>query len=142
MFGVQQQYQYWNSIGIRGSAQQNIRIMAAKMIQFGRINSWRTLGRFQSITGSHFSTKFDFISKASTATATAKAKGVSGTATTTKGNKIDCSQPTNDDDLDEMEEMFIMGPAGMEWNGPTRGGSRPEPTRYGDWERKGRASDF
>jgi hypothetical protein len=26
--------------------------------------------------------------------------------------------------------------------GPTRGGKRPEPTRYGDWERKGRASDF
>jgi hypothetical protein len=41
-----------------------------------------------------------------------------------------------------MEEMFIMGPAGMEWGGPTRGGKRPEPTRFGDWERKGRASDF
>ena len=41
-----------------------------------------------------------------------------------------------------MEEMFVMGPKGMEWNGPTRGGQRPEPTRYGDWERKGRASDF
>jgi hypothetical protein len=38
--------------------------------------------------------------------------------------------------------MFIMGPAGMEWGGPTRGGKRPEPTRFGDWERKGRASDF
>jgi len=43
---------------------------------------------------------------------------------------------------DEMENMFIQGPMGMEWNGPTRGGKRPEPTRYGDWERKGRASDF
>jgi hypothetical protein len=47
-----------------------------------------------------------------------------------------------EDDLDEWEEMFIEGPAGMEWNGPTRGGARPEPTRFGDWERKGRASDF
>jgi hypothetical protein len=54
-----------------------------------------------------------------------------------------CSTNDNDDDeLDEMEEMFVMGPKGMEWNGPTRGGQRPEPTRYGDWERKGRASDF
>lgn len=59
-------------------------------------------------------------------------------------NKIDCSQPTglDDDDLEELEDMFVQGPAGMEWNGPTRGGRRPEPTRYGDWERKGRASDF
>ena len=43
---------------------------------------------------------------------------------------------------DEMENMFVEGPMGIEWNGPTRGGRRPEPTRYGDWERKGRASDF
>ena len=48
----------------------------------------------------------------------------------------------DEDDLNEWEEMFIPGPAGIEWNGPTRGGKRPEPTRYGDWERKGRASDF
>lgn len=27
-----------------------------------------------------------------------------------------------DDELEELEDMFIMGPAGMEWNGPTRGG--------------------
>lgn len=43
---------------------------------------------------------------------------------------------------DDMEDMFIQGPAGIEWGGPTRGGKRPEPTRYGDWERKGRCSDF
>lgn len=42
----------------------------------------------------------------------------------------------------DMEDMFIQGPAGIEWGGPTRGGKRPEPTRYGDWERKGRATDF
>ena len=44
--------------------------------------------------------------------------------------------------LADLEEMFIEGPAGVEWGGPTRGGRRPEPTRYGDWERKGRTSDF
>jgi hypothetical protein len=48
-----------------------------------------------------------------------------------------------DEDEEDMEEMFVPGPGGvMEWGGPTRGGSRPEPTRYGDWERKGRVSDF
>ena len=50
---------------------------------------------------------------------------------------------------DEMEEMFvdsdpILGLDGdsKEWGGPRRGGRFPEPTRYGDWERKGRTSDF
>mgnify|MGYP005685315083 FL=1 len=46
-----------------------------------------------------------------------------------------------DEEEEEMEEMFVMGPAGVEWGGPTRGGQRPEPTRFGDWERKGRTSD-
>eukprot|EP01038_Epipyxis_sp_PR26KG_P009139 gene9139-12325_t len=53
-----------------------------------------------------------------------------------------CGPIEEDDELADLEEMFIKGPAGMEWNGPTRGGKRPEPTRYGDWERKGRCSDF
>ena len=54
-----------------------------------------------------------------------------------------CSAPIPEDDDDEdFEEMFVQGPAGMEWGGPTRGGRRPEPTRYGDWERSGRVSDF
>ena len=37
-------------------------------------------------------------------------------------------------DIDEVEEeeMWVTGPAGLEWGGPTRGGKRPEPTRYGD----------
>lgn len=47
-----------------------------------------------------------------------------------------------DQEEDEMEEMFIMGPKGIEWGGPTRGGRHKEPTRYGDWERKGRCCDF
>ena len=53
-----------------------------------------------------------------------------------------CGPEIDDDELEELEEMFVQGPAGVEWGGPTRGGQRPEPTRYGDWERKGRASDF
>ncbi len=58
--------------------------------------------------------------------------------------KDDCSTPAakDDDDEEDMEEMFVQGPAGLEWGGPTRGGRRPEPTRFGDWERKGRATDF
>jgi hypothetical protein len=52
-----------------------------------------------------------------------------------------------DDDEMEMEEMFVKPHesfefATIEWGGPRRGGRLPEPTRYGDWERKGRCSDF
>ena len=53
-----------------------------------------------------------------------------------------CGDTDDDDELEELEEMFVQGPAGMEWGGPTRGGARPEPTRFNDWERKGRCSDF
>ena len=60
-----------------------------------------------------------------------------------KTNKCSTTDNDNNDyELDELEDMFVMGPKGIEWNGPTRGGRQPEPTRYGDWERKGRASDF
>jgi hypothetical protein len=55
------------------------------------------------------------------------------------GSDTEASDQTQED---EMENMFVQGPMGIEWNGPTRGGKRPEPTRFGDWERKGRASDF
>ena len=57
-------------------------------------------------------------------------------------NTTDTALNNDDDDDEDMEEMFVEGPAGIEWGGPTRGGARPEPTRFGDWERKGRASDF
>ena len=61
-----------------------------------------------------------------------------------KNEKVDIPKGKGADDKDDedMEEMFVQGPAGLEWGGPTRGGKRPEPTRYGDWERKGRVSDF
>ena len=47
-----------------------------------------------------------------------------------------------DEDDAELEDMFVDTSMGKEWGGPTRGGRMPEPTRFGDWERKGRATDF
>lgn len=43
--------------------------------------------------------------------------------------------------------MFVspdisLGTDKVEWGGPRRGGRLLEPTRFGDWERKGRATDF
>jgi hypothetical protein len=46
-----------------------------------------------------------------------------------------------DEEADEDEEVTI-DPATREWGGPTKGGRMPEPTRFGDWERKGRLTDF
>jgi hypothetical protein len=61
---------------------------------------------------------------------------------TSPGTKIDACGEVDDDDDTDWEEMIIPGPAGNEWGGPTRGGIHAEPTRFGDWERKGRCSDF
>ena len=57
---------------------------------------------------------------------------------------------TNEEhDMDDMEQedMFVEAHESFEhtqkeWGGPRRGGRLPEPTRFGDWERKGRCSDF
>ena len=47
------------------------------------------------------------------------------------------------EDEDEYEEMFIKTEFNnIEWGGPLRGGKMPEPTRFGDWERKGRCTDY
>ena len=53
-----------------------------------------------------------------------------------------CGTPI--DPLAEEEEAPVpmVDPSTGEWGGPTRGGTRPEPTRFGDWERNGRCSDF
>jgi hypothetical protein len=55
----------------------------------------------------------------------------------------------DDDDDNEMEqeEMFVDPHESFqhrvrEWGGPRRGGRLLEPTRFGDWERKGRCTDF
>ncbi|KAL7495800.1 hypothetical protein ACHAWT_004171 [Skeletonema menzelii] len=72
---------------------------------------------------------------------------------TTSSSGSSCSQgiPLDTDDYDEeeeQEEMFvtadpILGHGTIkEWGGPRRGGSLAEPTRFGDWERKGRCTDF
>ena len=65
-----------------------------------------------------------------------------------------CSTPhlnNNEDDNEdeeEQEDMFvtsdpILGVGTiLEHGGPRRGGSLKEPTRFGDWERKGRCTDF
>lgn len=59
-----------------------------------------------------------------------------------------CGDVDNDNDSEmEQEEMYVnphlcLGLEVREWGGPTRGGRLAEPTRYGDWERKGRCSDF
>jgi hypothetical protein len=55
--------------------------------------------------------------------------------------------PDDGDEEMEQEEMFVEAHdtfkhKTMEWGGPRRGGRLPEPTRYGDWERKGRCTDF
>lgn len=74
-------------------------------------------------------------------------KQENGKTSTTKSNQNKCgdepvAKTSQEEEEEELEEMFIEGPVGLEWGGPTRGGRRPEPTRYGDWERKGRVSDF
>lgn len=49
----------------------------------------------------------------------------------------------DDDDYDSDEDMVPMvDPGTGEWGGPTKGGTMPEPTRFGDWERNGRCTDF
>jgi hypothetical protein len=48
--------------------------------------------------------------------------------------------PAADDDLADL--VSNVDPKTGEWGGPTKGGSMPEPTRFGDWERKGRCSAY
>ena len=50
--------------------------------------------------------------------------------------------PEDEDEEVEMEDMFCDTSMGREWGGPMRGGRNLEPTRFGDWERKGRCTDF
>ena len=50
--------------------------------------------------------------------------------------------PSDDAAAAEADAVPMVDPASGEWGGPTKGGKRPEPTRFGDWERSGRCSDF
>lgn len=47
-----------------------------------------------------------------------------------------------DYDSEEDGMVNMIDPVTLEWGGPTKGGTMPEPTRYGDWERKARCYDF
>ena len=47
-----------------------------------------------------------------------------------------------DDENDDSTGSEAPGPCGLEYGGPTRGGKFKEPTRFGDWEKNGRCSDF
>ncbi len=58
-------------------------------------------------------------------------------AAAAEAKKLAHDVPGQDDDL-----VDVVDPQTGEWGGPTRGGSMPEPTRFGDWERKGRVTDF
>lgn len=63
----------------------------------------------------------------------------------TKSTKVITHEDHNDEM--EQEEMFVradqsLGHNELEWGGPRRGGRLKEPTRFGDWERKGRCTDF
>jgi hypothetical protein len=63
---------------------------------------------------------------------------------------VEITESTNNsssEDEMEQEEMFVqphfsLGTEKIEWGGPRRGGRIAEPTRFGDWERKGRCTDF
>jgi hypothetical protein len=64
-----------------------------------------------------------------------------------KTSKIDEGTKEEEEEEEEQVEMFVsphkcLGHEKIEWNGPTRGGRYAEPTRFGDWEKKGRCSDF
>lgn len=66
---------------------------------------------------------------------------------TPSSEKGACTTAVHSDEEDEEEDMFVEAHEsfefqGKEWGGPRRGGRLPEPTRYGDWERKGRCTDF
>jgi hypothetical protein len=68
--------------------------------------------------------------------------------TSTLGLDSDTMTSIDEDDI-EMEDMWVDPDPGLnldvnmkEHGGPRRGGRFLEPTRFGDWERKSRCSDF
>ena len=64
----------------------------------------------------------------------------------TKSNLILNEKKDNfdgDDENEHYENMYVETPFhNVEWGGPLRGGKLLEPTRFGDWERKGRCTDY
>ena len=59
------------------------------------------------------------------------------------------NETTTDKNIDyentdeDYENMFVKTSFNnVEWGGPLRGGKLLEPTRFGDWERKARCTDW
>lgn len=80
---------------------------------------------------------------------TALARAMSSAGAASSGSPGDTGQRHQEPspsagEEERPEDPFVVGPTQgrLEWNGPTRGGRRPEPTRFGDWESNGRAVDF
>lgn len=83
-------------------------------------------------------------------------KNFSSSSSSEKGNDAstlgfdrDAIKSIDEEDDAEMEEMWVDPDPGLnldvkmkEHGGPRRGGRYLEPTRFGDWERKSRCSDF
>lgn len=69
-------------------------------------------------------------------------------ATDASCTRSSMNDAVGNDDEDDDEEMFVTSDPRLglgivrEWGGPRRGGALAEPTRFGDWERKGRCTDF
>jgi len=80
----------------------------------------------------------------STPTSTTSTSGSSCSTPHLNNNNVE----EDDEEEEEQEDMFvtsdpILGVGTiLEHGGPRRGGSLKEPTRFGDWERKGRCTDF
>ncbi len=53
-----------------------------------------------------------------------------------------CGTDPLEDEREDEDMVEMVDPKTGEWGGPTKGGRQPEPTRFGDWERKGRCTDF
>eukprot|EP01083_Nonionella_stella_P072442 195377_1 len=79
--------------------------------------------------------------------AISEVKGDRNNKKTEKNGSVVMTHEEENDDEMEQEEMFVradqsLGHTKLEWGGPRRGGRLKEPTRFGDWERKGRCTDF
>jgi hypothetical protein len=91
-------------------------------------------------------TKDGNVAAQSTLTSTDAASSACGTESNDSDNQ-ELKVDDDEEEEDEQEEMFVephidFAFRSKEWGGPRRGGRLLEPTRFGDWERKGRCSDF
>ena len=58
-------------------------------------------------------------------------------------SKVNNNNIDVNDDYDDDENIFMKTSFNnIEWGGPLRNGNYLEPTRFGDWEKKGRCTDY